>query len=100
MDMTRQDCSERLRVLAHETRMEVVGALLERGPLHVWEINEELDVEPTLLSHHLRVLREAGLIEAERDGKALLYRLAPGVRTAKGRGVDLSCCVLNFPEPS
>ena len=98
--MTHQECSDKLRLLANGTRMEVVEALLARGPLHVWEINEDLDVEPTLLSHHLRVLREAGLVQAERDGKTVLYRLAPGVRAAKGRGVDLSCCVLSFPERS
>ena len=91
------DCSEKLRLLANPTRMEVVENLLSRGPLHVWEINLTLNVEPTLLSHHLRVLREAGLVAAERDGKAVLYSLAPGVRAAKGRGVDLDCCVLSFP---
>jgi len=96
--MPQHDCSEKLRLLANATRMEVLERLLADDPLHVWEINEGLDVEPTLLSHHLRVLREAGLIEAERDGKALLYRLAPGVRPAKGKGIDLECCVLNFPE--
>lgn len=95
--MHHEGCSEKLRLLANPTRMEVVEALLARGPLHVWELNEDLDVEPTLLSHHLRVLREAGLVEAERDGKAVLYRLAPGVRAAQGRGVDLSCCILSFP---
>ena len=91
------DCSDKLRLLANRTRMEVVEALLADGPLHVFEINERLNVEPTLLSHHMRLLREAGLVEAERDGKAVLYRLAPGVRAARGRGVDLDCCVLSFP---
>jgi len=96
--MAHEDCSEKLRLLANPTRMEVVETLLAEGPLHVWAINERLNVEPTLLSHHLRVLREAGLVESERDGKAVLYRLAPGVRAAKGRGVDLDCCVLSFPR--
>lgn len=80
--------------------MDVVRALLDAGPLHVWEINERAGVEPTLLSHHLRVLREAGLVEADRDGKAVLYRLAEGVRAARGRGLDLHCCVLDFSKGS
>lgn len=96
--MANQDCSEKLRLLASSTRMDVIELLMAHEPLHVWEINEELEVEPTLLSHHLRVLREASLIEAERDGKALLYRLAPGVRPTTGRGINLECCVLNFSE--
>lgn len=92
------DCSDKLRVLANPTRMEVIEALLEQGPLYVWQLLERLQVEPTLLSHHLRALREAGFLEAQRDGKALLYRLAPGIRTRRGRGVDLDCCVLRFPD--
>jgi hypothetical protein len=44
-----------------------------------------------------RLPREAELVEAGRDGKAVPYRLAPGVHAAKGRGVDLRCCALTFP---
>lgn len=96
----RGDCSERLRVLAHRTRIAVVQTLLREGPLHVGAINERTRVEPTLLSHHLRVLREAGIVEASRDGKALLYRIAPDVRARGARGLDLSCCTLSFaPAP-
>lgn len=96
----REDCSERLRVLANRTRMEVVQTLLREGPLHVGAINERTRVEQTLLSHHLRVLREAGIVEASRDGKAVLYRIAPDVRARGSRGLDLSCCTLSFtPAP-
>ena len=96
--MPTENCADKLRLLANPTRMRVLRALLEAGPLHVWEINERASVEASLLSHHLRVLREAGLVEAERDGKAVLYRLARGAKPARGQGVDLSCCVLRFPE--
>lgn len=91
------DCPAMLRLLAHRTRLEVVRALLDDGPLHVWEINERVAIEPTLLSHHLRALREAGLVDADRDGKAVLYRLADGLRARDGRSIDLACCVLRFP---
>ena len=82
--------------------MEVLEQLLEREPREVSEIHEALAVEPTLLSHHLRILRESGLIVATRKGKNAFYSLAPGVRSSDGHGVDLECCVLNFrdPEPS
>lgn len=78
--------------------MEVLEKLLEREPREVSEIHEALAVEPTLLSHHLRILRESGLIIATRKGKNAEYRLAPGVRSRDGRGVDLECCVLKFRD--
>lgn len=69
-----------------------------RGPMHVGEINAAMQVESTLLSHHLKVLRDAGLVLAQRDGKAVLYRLAPDVAVGEDRAVNLGCCVLSFED--
>ena len=70
-----------------------------RGPLHVSEMNAALGLEQSLLSHHLRVLRDGGIVEGVRDGKAVLYRLAPGLKL-DGIGIDLGCCKLSFGESS
>lgn len=40
------------------------------------EIIEEVEKEQSLISHHLRALRECGLILRRRDGKRIMYRLA------------------------
>lgn len=89
-------CAEILKVLADETRLAVVRQLMT-GPKHVGEMNEDLQVETTLLSHHLKVLRDAGIIEGERDGKAVLYRLSPNVESKrKGATLELGCCRLVF----
>jgi DNA-binding transcriptional ArsR family regulator len=93
---TMATCSRALKLLADETRLAVIEQLLS-GPRHVHEINSELCVDPTLLSHHLRVLREAGLVATEREGKSILYRLASEVRLAqRGRAIDFGCCRLSF----
>ncbi len=42
----------------------------------VCDLQEALDVAPNLLSYHLRVLREAGLVEATRRGRWVDYRTA------------------------
>lgn len=92
-----RDCSRRLRVLADATRLQILRSL-RQGPLHVSEIALHVAAEQSLLSHHLRVLRDAHLVEAERDGKAVLYRLAEDV-TAPEAGadcIDLGCCCLRF----
>lgn len=89
-------CAELLKVLADETRLAVMQQLMQ-GPRHVGEINARLGLEQSLLSHHLKVLREAGLVSSERDGKSVLYRLAAGVEGArKGRAINLGCCLLSF----
>ena len=90
------DCASVLKVLADETRLAVVEQLLE-GPKHVGEINEALEVEQTLLSHHLRVLRDAGLVNSERDGKQMLYSLTKHVQgNRRGRAINLGCCKISF----
>jgi ArsR family transcriptional regulator len=89
-------CAKMLKVLADEVRLAVVEQLLD-GPKHVGQINQRLNVEQTLLSHHLRVLREAGLVHSQRDGKNVLYRLAPAVESVrKGKAINLGCCLISF----
>lgn len=89
-------CATLLKVLADETRLAVVEHLLE-GPKHVGEMNESLQIEQSLLSHHLKVLREAGLVTAERDGKQVLYQLAAHVSSQRqGKAIDLGCCLISF----
>jgi len=90
-------CAEKLKLLADTTRLAVLESLMER-PKHVSELMTLLAVEQSLLSHHLALLREAGLVEAIRDGKAVLYQLAQGVESASaGKALDLGCCQLSFP---
>ena len=93
-------CAELLKVLADDTRLSAVQLLMYQ-PLHVHELNDELQLDQSLLSHHLRVLRDAGIVEAERDGKAMLYRLSPEVEAKrKGPAIDLGCCRLVFEKES
>jgi len=98
--MAKQDeassCAGMLKVLADDTRLAVVRQLIT-GAKHVAELNEPLGVEQSLLSHHLKVLRNAGIVEAERDGKGVLYRLAPQIEVRRSvEAIDLGCCRLTF----
>ncbi|WP_409491464.1 metalloregulator ArsR/SmtB family transcription factor [Amycolatopsis sp. cmx-11-12] len=60
--------------LAHPARREVLGILLE-GPRAAGEIAERFDMRRPSLSEHLRVLREAGLVQEERQGRNRVYSL-------------------------
>lgn len=63
-----------LKALAEENRLEIVK-LLFRGSLCVCEIEAKLKISQNLVSHHLSVLKEAGLIENCRCGKNNYYSL-------------------------
>lgn len=89
-------CADVLRSLADETRLGVMRLLLD-GPQAAGALCAALGIDPTLLSHHLRVLRERGLIERERQGRRLLYRVAPAVlRKRRGNLLDFGCCSIKF----
>lgn len=93
---TEVSCASLLKILADETRLAVVRRLME-GPMHVGEINDSLQLEQSLLSHHLKILRDAGLVNAQRDGKAVLYSLSPEFQGAtKGEAINLGCCLISF----
>lgn len=93
-------CVDKLKLLADPTRLAVLEHLMKK-PRHVGELGFLLDVEQSLLSHHLAILREAGLVKATRKGKTVLYRLAQAVGgTAGGKALDLGCCQLSFTSPS
>ncbi|MDT8444126.1 MAG: metalloregulator ArsR/SmtB family transcription factor [Desulfuromonadales bacterium] len=90
--------AEKFKVLADPNRLAVVGELL-RGECCAGDLSSRLAIEQTLLSHHLRVLREAGFVEARREGKMINYSLAEGLNCAvSGRSIDLGCCQITFRE--
>ncbi|MBM6705368.1 helix-turn-helix transcriptional regulator, partial [Sutterella massiliensis] len=70
---------------------------LLQGPMHVNDLMKRVTVGQSLLSHHLKVLRDAGLVLAKRDGKAVLYRVAPAMADrTPGQSLDLKCCQVTF----
>ena len=62
------------KALGDPTRLRILAVLADAKRC-VCEIQEAVDVPGNLLSHHLKVLREAGLIEGERRGRWIDYRL-------------------------
>ena len=66
---------ELLKALAAPLRAHLVSLLDEHGPLCVHELVESLDVAQPLVSQHLRVLRERCLVQGDREGRVIRYRL-------------------------
>jgi DNA-binding transcriptional ArsR family regulator len=66
-----------LSALADETRREII-ARLATGPQPAGRLAHGFTMSRPAVSKHLRVLREAGLVECTKVGRQQLYRLAPG----------------------
>ncbi|MFF8604591.1 ArsR/SmtB family transcription factor [Streptomyces sp. NPDC015346] len=70
--------TELIRVLADPLRLQIV-TLLARETLCTTHLVEETGARQTNLSNHLRVLREAGVVETEPCGRFTYYKLRPDV---------------------
>jgi DNA-binding transcriptional ArsR family regulator len=66
------------QALAHPLRRKVL-ALLGEGPMSAGDIAAQFNVSKPTMSGHFAVLKEAGLIDAERDGTTINYRLNASV---------------------
>ena len=76
--------AEILKTLASPRRIEILHVLAE-GPIEVGRLASRIDASQPNVSQHLSVLRTAGLVEAERDGREVRYRLSdPDVMVACG----------------
>jgi DNA-binding transcriptional ArsR family regulator len=94
--MSSSACARRLKALADPHRWSVVDLLMD-NPKTVGELLEHLELEQSLLSHHLKILRLAGIVESRREGKKVQYRLTEAVSwSGPGRGLDLGCCRLEM----
>lgn len=79
-----------IRVLADPLRLRIV-TLLARETLCTTHLVEETGARQTNLSNHLRVLREAGVVETEPCGRYTYYKLRPDViASLAGQFADLA----------
>lgn len=68
-----------LSALADPTRLAIVRELTAKNETCACDFTSTCDVGQPTVSHHLKVLREAGVVTSERRGQWIYYRLAPDV---------------------
>ena len=66
------------KALSDPTRRQVLS-LLRSGPLSAGEISDQFKVSRPTMSAHFAVLREAGLVTSEKQGKSVIYQLQMSV---------------------
>ncbi len=92
-------CARRLKSVADPDRLRIVTTLFE-GPLNVTELSERLGEEVVKVSHHLGVLRNAGVVSVRKSGRFAVYSLHPDVTVSDElpgiRRIELGCCRLDL----
>jgi DNA-binding transcriptional ArsR family regulator len=68
-----------LSALADPTRLEIVRQLAATGGVCACDFTDCCGVSQPTISHHLKVLRDAGLVQSQRRGTNIYYSLAPSV---------------------
>jgi ArsR family transcriptional regulator len=94
-------CSKYLRAVADPERLRIVQCL-RTGAKSVGEIAQHLDAPVVNASHHLKHLRRAGLVSAEKQGRFVYYALAPRFAPAGAGGtldvLDFGCCRIELGQ--
>lgn len=98
--MTGIDCIAALKALGELNRMRIVRLLLKEQ-MGVNQISERLEISQYNASKHLRVLKEAGLVEMEKQGQQRLYAVVPRLKNqlaANKNVLELGCCTFRFDK--
>jgi ArsR family transcriptional regulator len=77
-DVESESLAARFKALADPTRVAIVNRLASCAECCVCDLNDAFDLSQPTISHHLKVLRDAGLVESSRRGTSAFYRLVPG----------------------
>lgn len=67
--------SELLRALAHPLRLQILEFIDKHQEINVNKIYNTLNIEQSITSQHLKVLRMAGIVDTDRDGKFVHYSI-------------------------
>ncbi len=81
-------CVELMRALAHPLRLKLLEFIDGEGKTHVRKIYRTLELEQSITSQHLGVLRNAGVLKFEKEGKFKYYSIDYDVVSRANRAVN------------
>jgi DNA-binding transcriptional ArsR family regulator len=74
-----------LAAVGEPTRLQILYRLAQ-GPHHVGKLAGLIGIPMVNMSHHLGVMRQAGLLDDEKDGRRVVYRIHPDICSHAGNG--------------
>lgn len=94
-------CAEYLKAVADPERLKIIQ-ILQGGPRAVGAICKEMDAAIANVSHHLRLLKSAGLVTRQKKGRFVIYSLDPkflrSASKSKLNVLDFGCCRLELGQ--
>lgn len=93
-DVTAVDAADAFAALGSETRLTILKSLVRAGPdgLSVGALQEKVGAAASTLSHHLRALVHAGVLEQRREGRTLICHARYERITALAGFLISECC--------
>jgi ArsR family transcriptional regulator, nickel/cobalt-responsive transcriptional repressor len=95
-----KNCAKLLQAIAEPNRIRIIECLWD-GSKNVTELSKALEVAIVNVSHHLGVLRSAGLVEDKKQGRFVLYSLSPKYfreDLPMKNSLDLGWCQIAIPK--
>ena len=97
-----EHCAEVLKALSEPIRLRIIDAH-RGGPSAVGDLATAVEEAVVTVSHHLGILRNAGLVQRKRKGRFIVYSLKDGVLEPKSGSnrndhINLGCCRLELPK--
>jgi len=83
-----QYSAELMRALAHPLRLKILEFIDSNGQINVNKIYKALDIEQSITSQHLKILKLSGVLNAEKDGKYVHYQIDYDVVTRAENAVN------------
>jgi DNA-binding transcriptional ArsR family regulator len=94
------ECISALKALGEENRLRILRILFDE-PMGVNAVAGRLKMSQYNVSKHLRIMREAGLLDMQKSGKQHLYSVMPALKdqmASDGGVLDLGCCTFRLDK--
>lgn len=73
--MNTEEAARAFKALGDENRLRIARIVVERGEICACHLLDELDMTQPTLSHHMKLLRDCGVVKARKEGRWMHYSL-------------------------
>mgnify|MGYP000206958393 CR=1 FL=1 len=88
--MNTEEAARAFKALGDENRLRIARIVAERGDVCACRLLDELDMTQPTLSHHMKLLRDCGVVKARKEGRWMHYSIS---ENAINKGVE---CLQRF----
>lgn len=88
LSMDQKDLARISKALSDPTRLRIVEAISSSNEMYCGQVVEKCGLTPGTISHHLKILADANLIETRREGQFIYMRSRPETIRDYGRALD------------